>query len=475
MSTYCGVVKLDKTTTIRVEVEKFMEREELSLSDLGRKTGINVGSLSSIITGGRMIAVNQLDRITEMMGFPEGHFYNLYIQDNMAATQPNWRRLRPFILRCAELNKLDCIQEVTSWLLDNIVYCPVLFEAAEELLQEGRKQAAAILYEGVAVTEHSQHSERLALCQYRLFTIRLGDDQAQNLEVAAQFEPYVERLDEVLQLDALKDLANVYRSLRKWDKVDKFAEMMGTRARRHYFAERRQNRREEDPYSKLSRPLFVYVAYSDLLRGETYHEWGDYEQALEFVSRYADLNWVKEFNEEIQHWKELFAGWAKANGYITKLFSGDFSVLYNYVKYIETNEEDLLLSLLNIVEASNSFHVNIDGILLRFDSEIKSLSEHLEGTIIYDKRIKAERYSRLLSELSDYYLQKGEYRVGFKYLLESLQKSFIINNETIIIKCVSLFENFREYAASETQTAYQILFKGVYQNEKNNNFAISSH
>ncbi|WP_375527723.1 helix-turn-helix domain-containing protein [Paenibacillus terreus] len=468
------MVKLDKTTTIRSEVEKFMEHEGLTLSDLGRKTGINVGSLSSIITGGRMMAVNQLDRITEMMGFPEGHFYNLYIQDNRAATQPNWRRLRPFILRCADLNKLDCIQEVTSWLLDNIVYCPVLFEAAEELLQAGKKEAAAILYEGVAVTEHSQHSERLALCQYRLFLIRLGDDQAQNLEVAAQFEPYVERLDEVLQLDALKDLANVYRSLRKWDKVDKFAEMMGTRARRHYFAEHRQKRSGEDPYSKLSRPLFVYVAYSDLLRGTVSEERGRYEQALEFASRYADLSWVKERDEDTNHWKGLFQGWAKANFFVAKLFSGDLSVLNDYVNYFERNKDEILLALLNIVEVANTYKANVDGILSRFDSEIKFLGEQLEGTIIYDKRFKAERYSRLLNELSEYYLQKGENGVGFNYLLDSLQRSFIINNESIIIKSVSLFESFREYAASETQAAYQILFSEVYQNEKNNRLVSSS-
>ncbi|MDP4099372.1 helix-turn-helix transcriptional regulator [Paenibacillus sp. P96] len=466
---------MGQTTTIRSEVEKFMESEKLTLSDVGRRTGLNVGTLSMVITGGRIMAVSQLDRITELMGLHEGYFYELYIEENIAAAQPNWRRLRPFIFRCAELNKLDYIQQITDWLLDSVVYCPVLFEAAEELLQEGKKAAAAILYEGVAVTEHSQHSERLALCQYRLFTIRLGEDQTHNLQVAAQFEPYIERLDEVLQLDALKDLANVYRSLREWDKVDKIAELMGTRGRMHYFAERRQHRRGEDPYSKLSRPLFVYIVYSDLLRGSVCEERGDYEQALEFASRYDDLSWVKERDEDTEHWKRLFQGWAKANFYVSTLFSGDFSVLYDYVDYFETNKDEFLLSLLNIVDAANRSNVNIDDILLRFELEIKSLGEQLEGTVIYSKRFKAERYSRLLSELSKYFLQQGQYKVGFKYLLECLQKSSIISNETIIIKCVGLFESFREYAASETQVAYQILFREVYRNEKNHRFAVSSH
>ncbi|MFB5762094.1 hypothetical protein [Paenibacillus medicaginis] len=208
------------------------------------------------------MSVNQLDRITGLMGLPEGHFYDQYIEDNMATTQPNWRRLRPFIFRCAELNKLDCIQQAISWLLDNLVYCPILFDAAEELLQ----------------------------------------------------------------------------------------------------AE------------------------------------------------------------------------------VTKLFSGDFSVLHKYVEYIETNKEDLLLSLLNIVEAANSFNVNIDGILLRFDSEIKPLGDQMEGTRVYDKRLKAQRYTRLLNELSNYYLQKGEFEVGYLYLLESLTKSATIIIDNNIVESVRLLK-----------------------------------
>ncbi|MFB5269560.1 helix-turn-helix domain-containing protein [Paenibacillus enshidis] len=460
---------LVNSTTIRSEVEKFMELEKLSLSDLGRKTGLNVGSLSSIITGGRIMSVNQLDRITELMELPEGHFYDLYIQDNIAAAQPNWRRLRPFIFKCAELNKLDCIRQVTSWLLDNIVYCPVLFDAAEELLQAGKKDAAAILYEGVAVTEHSQHSERLALCQYRLFTIKLGDDQAQNLQAAAQFELYVDRLDEVLQLDALKDLANVYRSLREWNKVDKFAEQMGTKARMHYFAENRHNRKVGDPYSKLSRPLFVYIAYSDLLRGEVCHELAEYGHALQFILNYTDLSWVKENDEEVLRWKGLFQEWAKTNTYVTKLYSGDLGVLPEYVEHIKIIKDDILLSLLNIAELANRFNVNVDQIFEHFRPEILLLTEgeNIPGNY-YNQRLIVERLTRLFSELSEYFLQKGEYMVGFKYLLNSLEKSATINYDSNTVKCVGLFENYRNYASPEIQSDYQKLFREVYQNEKNN-------
>lgn len=44
-------------------------------------------------------------------------------------------------------------------------------------------------------------------------------DQDVNLRAAVQFEGFVNRLDEVDQLDALKVLANTYSALRHWDKV----------------------------------------------------------------------------------------------------------------------------------------------------------------------------------------------------------------------------------------------------------------
>ncbi|GJM78112.1 hypothetical protein HMSSN139_06080 [Paenibacillus sp. HMSSN-139] len=51
-----------------------------------------------------------------------------------------------------------------------------------------------------------------------------------NYQAAIQFELFVDRLDEYDQLDALKDLANTYRSLRRWDKVEETAEKLKNKA-----------------------------------------------------------------------------------------------------------------------------------------------------------------------------------------------------------------------------------------------------
>lgn len=73
-------------------------------------------------------------------------------------------------------------------IMDNLLYSPKLFDIAETLFAQGQHAAVLLLYEGVAEAEKYQHSERLAVCQYRIFTIQIGDDQSRNLR-----EPYIGR------------------------------------------------------------------------------------------------------------------------------------------------------------------------------------------------------------------------------------------------------------------------------------------
>lgn len=163
---------------------------------------INVGALSHIFNGKRSISVKQLDRITAGMQLEEGHLYKLYITEISDQKTMNWRKIKPLLKRCADLHRLEDIKNIVRLTLDNLAYIPLLFEVAESFFDEEKNEAAIILYEGIAESEQSQHSERLALCQYRLFRLRINDDQENNLLLVTQFEPYVERLEEAYQLDA---------------------------------------------------------------------------------------------------------------------------------------------------------------------------------------------------------------------------------------------------------------------------------
>lgn len=377
------------------------------------------------------------------------------------------RRIEPLLYRCAELDKLDAIRRMVGHIMDNLLYSPKLFEISETLFAQGRHAAAQLLYENIAEVEKYQHSERLAICQYRMFTIQVGDDQSRNFRAATILEAFVERLDEIDQLDALKDLSNVYRSLRKWDKVDEMARKMRGKAEAQYSMKHQQKNRKNREHEKVTRgPLFGYIAYADLLRASVYEAQGDYQQALQYTYAYADLDWVRETDEDARHWIGLFQQWAEGNTYAYKLLSGDISVLNDYVEYIaaSTNKADkeMVTKLLNVMYAANRYQLDVNHILKRFEMEINSFSGHYLSGDIYTQQVLSEQFARFGYELAYYYLHQGMYSNGFKNLMYAMASYHILNNETYYINCIGLFERFRAHVVPETKEKYSKFIEKVW-------------
>ncbi|WP_305953034.1 transcriptional regulator [Paenibacillus kribbensis] len=349
--------------------------------------------------------------------------------------------------------------------MEKLAYGDALFIIAEDLFKQGKFAASIILYESVAVGEKKQHSERLALCQYRIFMAKQGEDQEINYQAAIQFEDYIERLDDADQLDALKDLVNTYRSLRKWGKVNIFANIMGDKAAIQCGINQQlklKRRKKKNPVN----PPFVYWAYSYLLRAGVCEARKDYNRALEHTYAYADLSWVKETDEQTLLWKGRFTEWAQANIYVNKLLAGDISVLPDYLAYVTTNKNEVVHALVNIIEAANQYDFIVDDVLKQFELEIQSLAEQQKSVGVYTQQLMSESFARFLKGLADYYLRKGMYQEGFKNLINSLELSSATNNRPYIIECVKLLEHYRKNAASDIITSYQTLINEVRGDEE---------
>lgn len=446
---------LEYKATIQSELEKFLKREGMTINQFSGISGVNSGTLSSIINGNRPIAMQQLDRLTSGMGLAEGSFYELYVDQCFIYSAPNWRRLGPFLHRCAELNKLECIQRVMQRMMDNLSYAQVLFETAEHFFYQGRFQAAALLYEGIAESERFQHSERLALCQYRLFTIALGDDQEMNLQAATHFEYFIDRLDEVDQLNALQDLTNIYVSLQRWSKVDLLAQELGRKATIQY-----RNKYEKARRNKLqkesARPLCFYILYSYLLRSAVCDEYGDYEQALYYVSLYSDMSWVREDTEEAFQIMEQFKEWATVNALAYRLMSGQTEVLSEYVDFVGSRNEEVFPALYTILKAANRYQFHIDEIIDSSQSHLVNKKQRSKFGI-FDTQVTVDKYTRLLCELAIYYLNTQRYKIGIMYILKALESSVDTKNESVVIRCVGLFEQFRQYTSRKDQHSYKTI------------------
>ncbi|WP_340024930.1 helix-turn-helix transcriptional regulator [Paenibacillus sp. FSL K6-1096] len=439
--------------TIRDALAGYLAQQKMTINQFAGQSGINSGTLSRLIHGQQPIAMNHLERITRAMGLPEDHFYSLYVEECFDHSPPTWRRLRPFIVRSAELGRLDCIEQVVQQLLEKLTYAPMLFEVAEGLFQEGLWQAAELLYKNVSDSEKYQNSERLALCQYRLFRIALGDDQARNLQAAHIFECYLDKLDEADQLDGIKHLVNVYYSLHKWEKADKLAQDMLHLATLRYNLQRQSNRRTGEE-KKPEKPLCFYIYYSHLMRASICEEHNDYKSALKFVSLYTDTSWIQKDDKEAKRTVTQFQEWGKANTLLYQVMSGKQEVLLEYIEHISTQRDELFVALSNILTSANRYGWNVDHVLERFADYIpyQTYDTEFGG---YNQQIMSDQHTKFLAELAAYHLNNKR-KEGIDYILQSLESSARINNESTVIKCADLFGKHQDQADEEAQAQYNL-------------------
>lgn len=437
---------LKSIPTISILVQHFLKQNQLSMNKFANSIQMNVGALSNIISGKRSISVKQLDQITAGMGLEEGHFYSFYITEIFDQEIMDWRKIKPLLKRCADLHRLEDIHRIVQLTLDNLTYIPLLFDIAELFFSEGKNDAAILLYEGIAESERSQHSERLALCQYRLFWLRLNDDQENNLLLATQFEPYIERLDENYQLEAFHYLLNTNISLSRWEKTEEIANKLLEKATKQYMLFGKTNGTKIN-----NRPLIFYILYSYLSLGKVYFELEQYDQALEYINMYRNVEWVSEPDSEEKMILEQFQEWANANLLLCQLMSGQIEELPRYVEYISTRENEQFLGIGHVITTANKYKLDIDHILERFQSQLILKKQENQIATIMDQ-VTIENHTNFLRELGIYYLNKGHLDIGIQYIIESLESAIKINNKKTKLKCITaIFEislQHEEYTAN---------------------------
>ncbi|MCG7378410.1 helix-turn-helix domain-containing protein [Paenibacillus sp. ACRSA] len=453
-----------QSNTIRTEVLQYIQDHNLTQSEFSTRANINSGSFSRLINQNKPFSMSQLDGITKAMGLEEDYFYPRFVVECFTLTAPDWRRLRPFLIRCAEVGRPDCIELILSNLLDNTNYGSLLFEVAEELFHSQYKEAAKLIYESVSVIEKYQHSERLALCQYRLFSLSLSDNLALNLRAATRFEPYANRLEETDQLEAIKHLAHVYVSLHEWHKVDTLSEEMYRLASIQYELSLHPKRKTSE-YKRPFRPFYFYMLYARLLQSAVYEQYEDYEKAIEYTLLYTNADvWIQDSSDEASLIIKQFNDFSTVNLFLYQLLAGNLETLTDYVEYISRQPDEIFHALTNIVKVANKFDINIDDILDRFQEHIPFKTYNSEFGE-YNKPIKAEEYSSFLADLGKYRLHQGHSQ-GIDILLEGLEFAGKINSESNIIKCLTLFNRYREWANYDQLQKFNNLNSEVYQSHE---------
>lgn len=255
----------------------------------------------------------------------------------------------------------------------------------------------------------------------------------------------------------------------QWDKVYAFSKKMGELGQIQYDLVHNSKRTGTESLKKLSRPLFVYIAYAELMCANACDAKGDHKQALEHLRGYTDLSWVQETDPDSLYWKGQFQRWAKINTYVNRLMSGDVSVLPDYVEYM-AGEQHIFNELLNVIEVANRCNIDVDHILQRFESQIAAYQES-SSIEKYSQQFLLQQRARFCYKLAKYSLNKGRYLYGFKCLIDAFEKATAINHTLLISNCSGLFERFRAYADPEILTRYDMW----ESNDQKDGFAIGSN
>ncbi|KAF6634898.1 DNA-binding protein [Paenibacillus sp. EKM208P] len=455
---------MENATTIRSEIEKELKLGGYTFNSFGQATGLNRGIFSAMLNGNppKPISVRQMDLITKAFNYPEGWLYDLYVDECFYDGRPHWKRVKPFLIRCVEVGNLRCVEKVLSRLMEDLNHIPTIFALAEELYEEGKLQEAIPFYECVIENEKYQHSERLAISHYRIFSISVSENMKINLEAALRFVPFRNRVPLDYHLDGLLKLSNLYYNLHHWKEAERYADEL--RALATIVCKSRETNKKNSTL-KTERHLVVYYGQGYLTKGNALEKQGKYEEAMQFISGYSDLSWFKDLGEIGQQEVQRFTLWANANQLNLNILMGDTSSLPMYIQFLKSNPPEILLGLLTIVESANKYDFLIEHILQQFSNELTSFNTELSvGTSYYKQSFSYDTYADLCYQLAIYMFNNLFHEKGVYYILKSLRKYLEINNKEKCMVCTALFERFRLEATKDQKAEYESIMEEVLIN-----------
>lgn len=450
-------------------IKREMEQQQFTLAAVAQRSGLSQRLLTELFSKNspKRLTIQQLDSIGSALRQEEGWLYELFAHE-CTCGKIQWKNVRSFLIRCTELHRVNLIENVLIDLIDiSTGYLQDVFLLGEALFMEGKWQESIPFYRSICNNEIRQHSERLAVSQYRWFRTRLGRDLKANHAAAAQFAPYRHRLSENLQLDALLQLANVYFTLQMWDEVIAYADELKALMAIVTVQLAEQKRWGTSPVEPFvtDRHLVVYYGQSFLLKGNALEWMGEYEKSLQYITGYEDLSWFNHLDETGWHEVRKFQRFAIANRFNIQILMGQFDCLPDYIAYLNEHPQEWLPSMLTIMNAVNRYGYNADGVLASCKEKIEE-SIDWSNHPYYKSVFQQERYARLCYELAVYNFSKGGYALGIDRLLIALSLFIQSGNQNLIINCTAYFEQHRNEAARNQRETYERLMKGVIGNAK---------
>ncbi len=440
---------MTNTHRVRNELNTEMLRQGYTLSSFSKASGINRGVLSLTLNeqATKSFSMNQLNQMTEALGFPAGWWYELYTQEILAdIDNVSWRRIKDLLAHCLQLGKMDLIEMVLEALREKPAYANYIFNFAEEIAdgQPADVGGLAIFYQYVLEHETNLQAERFAISQYRLFRGSMGLDLQKCFRAAIQFAPYRHALPVHLKLDALAQLINLTFSLKDWILLERYGEELVNLATLVY--ETMLNKKHLD-IQKCERVLVVYYGKGYVAQFCALEYSGKYEEAKKLIPFFEDLSWFKGLDSKGKLQVEKNAIYAKCNRYNIELLQGNYSVLKSYIDYLEFFPEEQPASLEIILKASNLHQWNIDEVLEKYHNIIypSDLLNYLEKITDYAMIAEVNRYINIYHDLALYYFEHKKNSDKLEHVLSLLKNNIEKYNRIHAFDSSELFEKLHKF------------------------------
>ncbi|GGN93599.1 hypothetical protein GCM10010969_07540 [Saccharibacillus kuerlensis] len=411
-----------------------------NFSALSEKSGVSRGALSLIFVGGTSgyspMSFHHLTSITEALSLPEDVFFDLYIDECFFGGKPNRTRIEPFLERCLELGQLSCIEAVLSRLNGEPRYLPLLFEIAERQNKKGTNPFTERLYEYLLIYKGDRRSIENAICCYRLFLLRLTEDEENNTRELNTFLPYRDDLPDDLKLEALTILGSLCLNRMDANELEILADELIALCLRLFGTEEIRPSHTFQPEQPLNLSPAVYYSHGYVLKQIALCERGAFREAETYSQYYENLGWLEEPADRERGIAAKLALFAQANRLGCRLMDGNLDVLPEFVDLLDKHPKDIVSGLIVLLKTANDFGISIDEWLLRFPIDLEQILELQDNA--YSKQVSRNRYARLLYQLSIYHFNRGRIQESLQAAIQSWELSRRLNNHRMFRLLASL-------------------------------------
>ncbi|MDR7318878.1 transcriptional regulator [Brevibacillus nitrificans] len=326
-------------------VSEAVEKSGLQKNYIANILNIPPAQLSRNLSGSRPFDLKALDSLNELLGLPQGSFYDAYLVDCWNAPRNRGSRIQKLIAHSISNGLPEYAEKMITLLLDGGKELCDLYASALTLETKGYVTEALNLYDTVIKNERNRLAECLALSYYRRFMIVRNWDMDHAFEAATKLGEHITMLPGRHLYEAYIKILTVFYVLDKWDHLLKYCEEV---------SDVMEGAKQYD--IKLYAQCLSYL-------GISYRHKGKFEQAMEAVHRYASLG------------DERFIRWGHLNACVVLIEAGQEKKVYELIDLMKKYKDDApnhLEHVLNYFLSKNEFE-EMEDVLETFTAELQVL------------------------------------------------------------------------------------------------------